>query len=100
MPLKTNELESKLVHKFGFDQAHTRSSDHRWYEINVPGCPPILTKVSHGAKELSPSLESMIARQLRVRKTFLREMINCTKSLDDYQHQVQTAPIPPFDKRF
>ena len=100
MPLKTKDLESKLVHKFGFIKAKSHSDDHRWYQISVPGCPPIATKVSHGIGDLSPKLEGMIARQLRVKTSFLREMVGCTKSAEEYERQVQTDPSPPFDVRF
>ena len=100
MPLKTKDLESKLVHKFGFTRAKSRSEDHRWYQISIPGCPLIATKISHGAGELSPKLEGMIARQLRVKTPFLREMVDCTKSAEEYEHQVQIDPNPPFDVRF
>jgi len=99
MALKTRDIEQKLVHKFGFGHAQNRSVDHRWYELNIPGCPPVVTKVFHGQKEISDKLEGMIARQLRVRKEFLREMISCTKSSEDYQNQVQNDPYPPFEHR-
>lgn len=101
MPLKSKDLESKLIHKFGFSRAKSRSDDHRWYQLDVPGCPLIVTKISLGkGEEIKPKLEGMIARQLRVKVSFLREMIGCTKSLEDYEYQVQTDPFPPFDVRF
>ncbi len=100
MPIKTRHLESLLQKKFGFSFAKTRSTDHRWYELHIPGLPVIVTKVSHGTSELSSSLESMIARQLRVRRPFFLEMIGCTKSADDYCKQVQEDPYPPFNVGF
>ena len=101
MPLKTRDLESKLVQKFGFSRAKSHSDDHRWYQLDIAGCPTIATMISHGkGEELRDKLEGKIARQLWVRVSFFREMINCTKSAEDYIRQVQTDPFPPFDVRF
>jgi hypothetical protein len=100
MPIKTRDLESKLQGKFGFSQSKTRSKDHRWYEIKIPGLPLIATKVSHGAREISSGLESRIAKQLRVRITFFRGMIKCSNNSDAYQKQVNEDPYPPYSTRF
>lgn len=100
MPIKTRNLETLLQKKFGFSPAKTRSADHRWYELHIPGLPVIVTKVSHGASEISGGLESMIARQLRVRRPFFLEMVGCTKDADTYRAQVQEDPYPPFDISF
>lgn len=100
MPLKIKTVEERLQEKFGFSRAEHRSDDHRWYELTLPGIPTISTKFSHGAKELSSTLEGLIAKQLRVRKAYFVEMIECTKSSAEYREQVRTAPFPPFDVRF
>lgn len=89
MPLKTRELESKLVHKFGFELATEKSDDHRWYKLVIPGCMPILTKVSHGIKELSVDLESMVAKQLKVKRKYLIGMVECTNSADSYKEIIK-----------
>jgi hypothetical protein len=99
MAFKSSEIERLLQSKFGFSPAKGHSSDHRWYELQLPGLPVILTKVSHSKAEIGSNLESKIARQLRVRRPFFEEMIVCTKGLDEYKHQVQTDPYPPFDVR-
>jgi len=100
MPRKSRELESLLLSKFGFTRAEERSSDHRWYELNLPGLPTIATKFSHSNKDIGATLEGLIARQLRVRKPFFTGMIDCTRSRQDYYQQVQQDPFPPFDKGF
>ena len=100
MPIKTRELESKLQKKFGFSPSETHSKDHRWYELKIPGLPLILTKVSHGISEISSGLESRIARQLRVRTTFFRGMIECSNNSDSYQNQVSKNPYPPDNTNF
>ena len=84
MPIKTKELESKLVHKFGFELAKGKSVDHRWYKLVIPGCIPVMTKMSHGITELSTHLEGLIARQLKVNRKYLVGMIECTNSADSY----------------
>ncbi len=100
MPLKVKVVEERLLNKFGFALADHRSVDHRWYELTLPGIPTISTKFSHGVKELSVTLEGLIAKQLRVRKAYFVEMVECSKSSDEYRQQVSNAPFPPFDVRF
>ena len=101
MPIRSDDLEHVLQRKFGFTPAVTRSSDHRWYEIHLPGLPAIVTKISHGKREeISGTLEKKIAHQLRVQVPYLRRMVGCTRSREEYYEKVRTDPIPPFDKGF
>jgi hypothetical protein len=100
MPLSARDVESKLLNKFNFSPAQNRNTDHKWYELQIEGIPVISTKLSHGIRELSDDLLAMIARQLHVRKKFLVEMVNCTKSSSDYIQQVTTEPYPPFNFHF
>ena len=100
MPFKSEVVETKLKNKFGFSPAVGRESGHRWYELKIEGLPVISTKFSHGGKEINDFLESIISKQLRVRKPFFREMIGCTKSSEEYQEQVKEDPFPPFNKGF
>jgi hypothetical protein len=100
MPYRPRDIESVLLNKFDFSRAEGHSSDHRWFEIRLPGLPCILTKVSQGRRETTRGLESKIARQLRVRRTFFRGMMDCTNEREDYYQQVQEDPYPPFNIRF
>jgi hypothetical protein len=100
MPIKIRDFENLLQSKFGFNLSGTRSKDHRWYELQIPGLPIIATKVSHGMKEFSNNLEAIIAKQLRVRRNFFREMFACSKNSDDYQKKVTEDPYPPFNHGF
>jgi len=100
MPYKPKEVERKLRHKFAFSPAKEHSVDHHWFELELPGLPAILTKVSHNRREIGAKLEGKIARQLRVRTPYFRGMINCTNSRSDYYRQVRDAPYPPFDVLF
>jgi hypothetical protein len=100
MPRKPREIERLLQAKFGFSPAVEHSSDHRWYELRLPGLPPILTMVSHNKKEVGRRLESKIARQLRVHRPYFEGMMDCTHACEDYYRQVREDPFPPFDVRF
>ena len=100
MPYKPEEVERKLRNKFAFRSAKGHSVDHHWFELQLLGLPPILTKVSHSRKEIGSTLEGMIARQLRVRTRYFQGMIDCTNSRNDYYRQVEEDPYPPFDVLF
>lgn len=98
MPLRNRDLEATLQSKFGFISV-PKSSGHRHYVLKLDGLPPIWTMVSHGKQDISSKLEAAIAKQLRVRVAFFREMISCTKSREEYYRQVRTDPFPPWDFR-
>jgi hypothetical protein len=100
MPCRPREVERTLQHKFGFSQASEHSSDHRWYELVLPGLPRILTKVSHTKKDVSRKLEGKIARQLWVRGPYFRGMMDCSNDGEDYYRRVREDPYPPFDVSF
>jgi hypothetical protein len=100
MPRKPREIASKLTGKFGFVEAESRSTDHRWFELRLEGLPVILTKLSHNRDEVGSKLEGKIARQLRVRKSFFDGMMDCTNDARAYERQVREDPVPPFDVRF
>jgi hypothetical protein len=97
MPIKTSDLEKMLLSKCGFESDTTKSVDHKWFILQIDGLPPITTKISHGAKEISKDLESKIAKQLHVKRAFLIELIKCTKSKEAYFEQLKTDPYPPFN---
>lgn len=96
MPIRTNELVQRLTGKFGFAEAPTKETGHKWYELRLKDLPVIRTKVSHGIKEYGSTLEGKVAKQLRVRGPFFNQMMSCTKSRDEYYQQVHTDPFPPW----
>jgi hypothetical protein len=98
--LRPQEIESLLKNKFGFHPAQYHNTDHRWFELQLPKLPLILTKVSHQRKDISHNIEGKIARQLRVRKDFFKGMFDCTHNRCEYYQKVKTDPYPPFDFRF
>jgi len=100
MLTKIRDAERQIQNKFGFEPAAERSSDHKWYKLRLEGLPTISTFFSHSKKDLSPKLEAIIARQLRVSRTFFLDMIRCTKAAQDYERQVRETPDPPWGVRF
>lgn len=96
MPLRSRDVADQLQNKFGFSEASGHGVDHRWFELNLPNLPTILTKVSHGRHEIDVRLETQMARQLHVRRPFFVEMMRCTRSRDDYIRLVYDDPQPPF----
>ncbi len=100
MPIKIRDAERQIQNKFGFEPAAERSPDHRWYKLRLEGLPTISTKFSHSKGDLSPKLEAIIARQLRVTRAFFLDMIRCTRAAQDYERQVREAPVPPWDVWF
>jgi len=94
MTYKRREVADMLVIKL---KMRPRNADHEWYELSIDGLPPIRTKLSNNKKDIHDALENKIFRQLRVRKKFFHELMDCTKSKDDYEQQVISDPYPPFD---
>lgn len=97
MGLKYRQLERLLRDKFSFVRDEDHAVDHKYYVLEISDGPTIRTKVSHGSGELSKGLEGKIAKQLRVRTPFFREMVSCTKDSDQYRSQVLSDPYPPFE---
>jgi hypothetical protein len=100
MALSLRKIEAVLQRKFGF-MAAEKAPDHRRYELRLDGLPVITTKFSHTKKKTTAGkvLESEIAKQLKVRTGFLREMISCAKSQEEYYAQVRNDPFPPWPNR-
>ena len=99
MGLKYRKLEKLLRNKFCFVRAKHHAVDHKWYELEISDGPTIRTKVSHGSGELGEYLEGKIAKQLRVRTPFFREMMSFRKDFDDYCSKVLNDPYSPFHHR-
>src|ERR1051325_981480 len=97
MPRDNREVENTLRNKFAFASATTRSADHRWLQLHLPGLPPIITKFSHTREEIGENLWRKIAVQLRVLPNYLSGMIDCRNSRSDYYERVRTAPVPAWN---
>ena len=93
MPLNQHRITELLKSKFGFQEAPGADA---WYELELPGLPPIKTFRSRSKKE-SKWLEGQMAKQVRVRAPFFRQMLACTKTKEQYYDQVAKDPFPPWD---
>jgi hypothetical protein len=86
MALPRRNVERALTRKLGMvvDQR-----DHRVYKLHVEGTFVAQTKVSRGSgyDTLGRDLVSAMAHDLNVPVRFFRELVGCTKGVDDYlQH--------------
>jgi hypothetical protein len=86
MPLPRDTTEQQLVQKVQMTPRNRKGDDHRFYDLVINGQRVARTKVSRGSgyKTLGDDLVSKMARQLYVPTPFFRELINCTKSRDEY----------------
>jgi hypothetical protein len=98
MPPRYNrDVEKVLQNKFEFQPVQRgKADDHRWYELQIPGVPKIMTHFSHAREDIRPTLWRKIADELKVRGNYLDGMIDCTNSKDAYYEQVRTDPYPPW----
>lgn len=96
MPYKPVEVGRMLTSKL---RMRVEETDHQWFVLEFEGLPPIRTKVSHNKKDIGDELENRIVKQLRIRKKFFHELMDCSKNIDDYERQVREDPCPPFDIR-
>ena len=90
MSRKGREIRHLLMDKFGFTESTT---DHYWYELSLPDLPTIKAKISFGSKTYDDKLQGYVARQLLVRRRFYEEMMNCSRSREDYYQIVQIDPF-------
>jgi hypothetical protein len=60
--------------------------DHRYYELYIDGQWVLQTKISTGTgyREIGDTLVARIAKQLRVDKRQLTDLVDCSMSYDDY----------------
>lgn len=97
MPRPVREVKGQLAAKFHFAPAPGKSDDHEWVALEIEGAQKVVTKFSRGARgDLSDSLLALIAKQLLVNRRYLAEMIDCTKSRDDYYRKLREDPEGPY----
>ncbi len=97
MPYKPIEIAGMLTKKLGM---LSEKADHTWFRFEIDGLPPIRTKLPAHKEDIRDKLESRIYKQLRVRKLFFHELMNCTKYRADYIKQIKEEPYPPFSILF
>lgn len=90
MPRQARDVRASLIKKFGFSPAQHKSTDHEWLKLDLPGSERVLTKFSHGEREIRDRLLGIIARQLKVGLPYLGGMIDCRNSREDYYQHLQS----------
>jgi len=93
MPYKPIEIEKMLTGKL---KMLSENADHTWFKLELDGLQSIRTKLPNHKDDIRDKLESRIHKQLRVRKPFFRELMNCTKHRLYYEIQIRDNPYPPF----
>lgn len=88
MPRKARDVRGKLTAKFTFTAAKGKASDHEFLQLNVPGVPRIVTKLSWGQTEIRDDILSLMAKQLRVSNRAFAEMMDCTMGPDVYREHL------------
>lgn len=84
--LKTRVIGSNLEKK-GFVKAE--DSDHIWYTFYAKGndtC--IMTKISHGEREIGDPLIAKMARQLHISKADFVDLVSCNIDGEQYLSMV------------
>jgi len=77
----TKQMKRSLGEK-GFRQDNTH---HEMFWLYVGGRrTSIRTRISHGAKEYNDSLLAMVAKQVRLRRADLDDLIECSLTGEDY----------------
>jgi hypothetical protein len=81
MPRAAREIESALLKK-GFQR---RESKDAYFHLWVDGKKTmVFTKMSQGEKEVHDGLLGAMARQLKLTKQQLVELVDCPLSLEEY----------------
>jgi hypothetical protein len=90
MVLPRRETERALTLKLGMEMTER---DHRVYKLHVEGRFVAQTKVSRGSGHgtLGRELVGAMARDLQVPTRLFRELVDCTKELDDYLQHLEDA---------
>ena len=86
--MKPADIEDKLQNKFGFER-NLHHTDHRWFVLKLQGIAPVTTFFSNSREEIRAVLEGKIARQLKVNSRYLRGMVDCTRSCEEYYQHIR-----------
>jgi len=90
---KAADVVGRLTGKFGLKEE--RKGKHVFYSRNVQDVGMVTTHFSHGEKTIGPVLLGIIAGQLRVTASYFREMLDCSKSSDQWIKQIGDSPVGP-----
>ena len=74
----------KNLLKKGFDDATSKSDDHKWLELFYEGKLVLHTKISHWEKDLGDFLIKQMSLQCKLDKTDFMDLANCPLSQKQY----------------
>ena len=74
----------KNLLKKGFDDASSKSDDHKWLELFYDGKLVLHTKISHGEKDLGDFLIKQMSLQCKLDKTDFMDLAHCPLSKKQY----------------
>ncbi|MGE0085531.1 MAG: hypothetical protein AB7S75_14055 [Desulfococcaceae bacterium] len=83
MPVSVRILDHILVNILGFER---RMGRHQIYVLRIGEKQVARTLISHGVREISDSLLSLIARQMRITPVQLKKIISGELGRTDYYH--------------
>jgi len=81
MPVSVRKLDHILVNVLGFE---CRMGRHRIYALKVGGKQVARTVISHGVKEITDDILSLIARQMNITPADLKKIISGDMGQRDY----------------
>lgn len=84
MPTLDAKQTYKNLKKKGFEDAPSRSVDHKYLEFRHNGKVILYTKISHGEKEIGDPLIGQMKRQCKLEKADFMDLANCPLSLEEY----------------
>jgi hypothetical protein len=82
MPILKRDLRRCLIQKFGFEEVP--GSRHEAVSLIVEGRKVATTRFSRSGRDIDDSLLTLMARQIRVNLSTLKQMHSCTVGLDEY----------------
>lgn len=93
MPQKVRDVDRALKQK-GFQEIGKRNPDHNYYVFHYQGKKTqVITKISHGEKELHDRLCSCMARQLRLNTRQFHNFVACDLTHEAYVRILMRAEI-------
>lgn len=82
MPISKRDLRRSLIEKFGFEKVS--GSRHEALTLFLADRKAATARFSRAQTEIDDSILRLIARQLWVPLGYLKQMVACTKSREDY----------------
>lgn len=94
MPATRGEVEH-LLEQLGYERENT---DHRRFRLVIGGREIAATKTSHGPRTIADPLLAEMARQMRIRPAFLRDLLAGRRKSKDYFAELRRLGILATDE--